>query len=189
MNKWLTADYLANGNTKQRLCFDVLRELKLLEALHNFEPLIVGTIPIEIDIDSSDLDIICNAQNLEEFQLLIASLFSELEGFEDDLHTTHYVAHFFHQGLEIEIFADSKPSIQQNAYRHMLIENRILELSNSDFREQIIDLKKKGYKTEPAFGKLLNMKDAYTELLSLEDLSNTELKALIEQHAKPSNSI
>ena len=44
---------------------------------------------------------------------------------------------------------------------------RILEKEGEEFRKQIINLKEKGWKTEPAFAKLLGLKeDPYLELLN-----------------------
>lgn len=175
MSKWLNISYLDGGNTKQQLCFAVITELNLIRILKDFEPIAVGTIPIEIDIDSSDLDIICNSDNLAAFQKLIRSNFSHLEGFGDSLYEIHYVAHFFYKGLEVEIFAQNQSSVLQNAYRHMFIEDRILKLAGDNFRKEIIKLKTNGIKTEPAFGILLDLKEPYSELLLLEELSDTEL--------------
>jgi hypothetical protein len=54
----------------------------------------------------------------------------------------------------------------------MLVEHRILKEKGEVFRQQIIELKKQGYKTEPAFGKLLEIEgDAYEYLLRLYNLN------------------
>jgi len=65
----------------------------------------------------------------------------------------------------IEIFAQNKPTIEQNAYRHMIAEYKILQEKGEEFKEKIIDLKKKGIKTEPAFGMLLGLENPYEDLL------------------------
>jgi len=50
----------------------------------------------------------------------------------------------------------------------MLIEHKLLSTKGEKFRQDIIDLKNQGYKTEPAFAKLLGLGgDAYEELLKL----------------------
>lgn len=49
----------------------------------------------------------------------------------------------------------------------MIIEDQILASKDENFRLEIIKLKQKGYKTEPAFGLLLGLKnDPYLELLN-----------------------
>jgi len=52
-------DYLKIGNEKQKRAYEILTKYKIFEKLDNYSPLLTGTIPIEIDIESSDLDIIC----------------------------------------------------------------------------------------------------------------------------------
>ncbi|MNE89471.1 hypothetical protein D3C80_1868800 [compost metagenome] len=59
----------------------------------------------------------------------------------------------------------------------MIIEDRILKLLGSNFRNEIRDLKHKGLKTEPAFGQLLAItENPYEELLKYEKLPLPELK-------------
>ncbi len=70
--------------------------------------------------------------------------------------------------FEVEIFGQNIPSKQQNAYLHLLVEHQILQQQGEDFRRNIIALKKIGYKTEPAFAKLLELKgNPYQALLEL----------------------
>lgn len=78
-------------------------------------------------------------------------------------------ANFFIDDFEIEIFGQNIPTKQQNAYLHMLIEHKILQEKGEDFRMQIIELKKQGHKTEPAFTRLLNLQgDPYEALLRMQ---------------------
>ena len=68
--------------------------------------------------------------------------------------------------FEMEIFEQNVPTQNQNGYKHMLIEHQILKTKGENFRLEIIKLKQEGYKTEPAFGLLLGLKDdPYLELL------------------------
>jgi len=59
MTHFDTIDYLKYGNEKQQKAFQVLSDYTIFETLTTFNPILVGTIPIEIDIETSDLDIIC----------------------------------------------------------------------------------------------------------------------------------
>lgn len=68
-----------------------------------------------------------------------------------------------------------KPSQYQNAYLHMMIEYRLIQLLGADFKAKVINLKLQAYKTEPAFGKLLGLKNPYMDLLELERKTNNEL--------------
>ena len=61
------------------------------------------------------------------------------------------VINFDYGGFPIELFAQDIPTIDQNAYRHMLAEHRLLTLASVDARNAILNLKRNGMKTEPAF--------------------------------------
>ena len=79
------------------------------------------------------------------------------------------IAEFKTDNFLVEIFGQNIPTDKQNAYRHMIIEHRILTEKGIDFLNSIKKLKSEGIKTEPAFSKLLGLKgDPYTELLKLE---------------------
>ena len=81
------------------------------------------------------------------------------------------MANFTLEDFEIEIFGQNRPSREQEAFRHLLIEDEILESKDETFRAEIIKLKKQGFKTEPAFAKLLKLKgDPYLALLAYKVL-------------------
>lgn len=170
MTHFSNIEYLKNGNQKQRNAFKVLTQHKILSNLAEFDPILVGTIPINIDIENSDLDIICYWKNKASFIEKIIFFFEKeaefniREVFINDRDSV--VASFKIEDFEIEVFGQNIPTKDQNGYRHMLIENEILESKGNDFRSEIIKLKQNGYKTEPAFAFLLGLKgDPYTELL------------------------
>jgi hypothetical protein len=72
-------------------------------------------------------------------------------------------------GFEIEIFGQSIPTRQQFAYRHLIVEHNLLNRHGEKFRQRIIELKRQGWKTEPAFASALGLTgDPYTELLKFE---------------------
>lgn len=171
MINFLDISYLRLGNKRQKKAYQVLTDNRVLEKLTPYQPILVGTIPINIDIENSDLDIICEVSDKNEFIDKLNALF----GAEKDF-TIHespkfdaIKANFIIDGFEIEIFGQNTPTTQQNAYQHMLIEHKVLLAKGEKFRQDIIDLKKQGYKTEPAFAKLLKLEgDAYQELLKLQ---------------------
>ncbi|MGO4771832.1 DUF4269 domain-containing protein [Flavobacterium sp. W22_SRS_FK3] len=165
-----TIKYLKIGKPKQMLAYKTLKQHMILEILFEFNPILVGTIPIHIDIESSDLDIICYWKNKSDFINKISSAFQNKTHFKilETSINNHdaVVASFKVDDFEIEIFGQNIPTKNQNGYRHMIIEHQILESKGEDFRLEIIKLKQNGYKTEPAFGKLLGLKiDPYAELL------------------------
>nr|WP_235929873.1 DUF4269 domain-containing protein [Chengkuizengella marina] len=90
------------------------------------------------------------------------------------------IVNFEYKGWLFEIFAQPQETKRQNAFRHMVIENRILNLADNSFRQLIISLKKQGMKTEPAFAKLLAIEgDPYIGLLEFEILSDVEIKEIL----------
>jgi hypothetical protein len=171
-------EYLQNGNEKQRKVYSILTHNQVLSKLKQFDPILVGTIPINIDIENSDLDIICSFSDKQEFQKSITGNFGNEKDFSirenPYLETLAIVANFFVDGFEIEIFGQTTPTRHQFAYRHMIVEHNLLKKYGEAFRKQIIDLKREGYKTEPAFAKALNLSgDPYMELLKFETNENS----------------
>ncbi len=78
------------------------------------------------------------------------------------------VAQFEAEHFRIEIFGKHIPTKDQEAYRHMIAEYKILNINPPDFRLQIKKLKSQGFKTEPAFAKLLGLEgNPYEALLKI----------------------
>lgn len=169
--KFDTIDYLKTGNERQQRAYDVLTNHRILTQLAPFSPVLVGTIPINIDIESSDLDVICQWFDKNAFATALHSLFGHYPNFtfwENPAHQA-IVAHFIVDGVEIEVFGQNIPPKTQNAYRHMLVEDKLLAQHGEAFRQQIVSLKRQGYKTEPAFALALGLEGApYLALLTLE---------------------
>lgn len=165
-----TIEYLKNGNQKQLQAFEILTRNKILINLAEFDAILVGTIPIDIDIENSDLDIICYWKNKTDFTEKLNSVFEKENDFSireaiiDNKESI--IANFKIDNFEIEVFGQNIPTKDQNGYKHMIIEHEILQSKGKNFRLEIIKLKQNGYKTEPAFAFLLGLKgDPYVELL------------------------
>ncbi|CAM3610738.1 DUF4269 domain-containing protein [Flavobacterium chungbukense] len=170
MTDFTNISYLKTGNQKQQSAFAVLTKYRVLENLTDFDPILVGTIPINIDIENSDLDIICYWKDKVEFIEKIKVLFAPQNNFsirENLINNQESVIANFHiDDFEIEIFGQNIPTQAQNGYRHMLIEAQILHSKGEKFRLEVIKLKENGIKTEPAFGLLLGLNgNVYEELL------------------------
>jgi hypothetical protein len=170
MISFYTINYLKNGNAQQKLAYVELNDLRLMEILKEYDPLLAGTIPINIDLPGSDLDIVCHCIDHKRFANAMIINFGSRKGFEiytkprKGIKTT--VARFFGNHFPIEIFGQDIPSEKQAAFQHMLIECRILMEKGENFRNDIRKLKQQGYKTEPAFAKLLKLEgDPYEALL------------------------
>ncbi|PIF33100.1 uncharacterized protein DUF4269 [Flavobacterium sp. 9] len=173
MIDFTSIEYLKTGNQKQIHAFEVLSQNKVLINLAEFDPILVGTIPINIDIENSDLDIICYWKNKLAFITKLNILFGNESDFEiretsiDNQEIA--IANFKINAFEIEIFGQNIPTKSQNGYKHMIIEYEILKAKDENFRLEIIKLKQNGYKTEPAFAYLLGLNgDPYSELLKYQ---------------------
>ncbi len=173
--KFENLEYLKSGNPRQKRVYHVLTKNHILEKLNVYNPILVGTIPIEIDIKKSDLDIICCYKNKDEFAKHITENFGLFQKFRirqtNKFDSPAVIAGFKTDGFEIEIFGQNIPVKQQNAYRHIIIENKLLTEKSEPFKKEIIRLKKQGIKTEPAFAAVMGLKgDPYEELLKFEIL-------------------
>lgn len=169
MHKFDTPDYLKAGNHRQRKAYTALIDY-VFPYLEKYKPILAGTIPLEIDIKESDLDVLCYITNAEEFVKDLQVNFSSLKGFEvrqtEIASVPTVIANFFCEGFEVEIFGQNVPVHRQNGYRHMIVEDAILLLEGETFRNEIISLKNQGYKTEPAFAQLLGLEgNPYEALL------------------------
>lgn len=181
MKDWLTIDYLIKGSFIQQKTYEILKELNLFHDLKEFDPILIGTIPIGLYIKGSDIDIACNMKDKEIFKERVNSLFSNFSSFIVYNHKDKYMAAFSYKNLPIEIYAESCNTIMQNGFRHMMIEYRILQLTDKKFRENILELKRKGVKTEPAFGELLSMSQPYEDLLTLEKMDMDSLALFLKE--------
>ncbi|SDT05691.1 DUF4269 domain-containing protein [Winogradskyella sediminis] len=166
-------EYLEFGNERQKLAFSEIKKYQILEKLEKYDPILTGTIPIGIDLPESDLDIICECQNHSEFKTYLSENFSNKKDFkvystkQNGIEST--IAEFKTDNFLFEIFGQNIPTEKQNAYQHMIIENRILKEKGSEFKQEVKKLKSIGIKTEPAFAKLLGLNgNPYSELLKLK---------------------
>lgn len=169
-----TLAYLKAGTPRQRHAYEVLSHEGIFNTLNAFDPILVGTIPISLDLSTSDLDIICCFTDKEFFRTILTEGFAKKHGFVVKEFSSKgidtVVASFEAADFCIEIFAQAVPTRQQYGYRHMVIEHRLLIEKGETFRQQILTLKRKGYKTEPAFAHLLGLAgDPYEALLELEN--------------------
>ncbi|WP_204466520.1 DUF4269 domain-containing protein [Shouchella xiaoxiensis] len=165
-----TIDYLAAGNSKQRRAFDTLNELQLLTKLASYNPVLCGTIPLEIDTDVSDLDIILDVADFSQFEQSVRQFYGDLACFcvkRKHIRSKPIIkVNFNYGGFEFELFGQNQTVTEQYAYLHMVIEHAILQ-RHPELRQPIINLKRKGVKTEPAFCTLLGLNgDPYEALLT-----------------------
>lgn len=176
-------DYLLRGSVLQQEVYALLRGLRIMEVLAAYHPLLAGTVPLGIQVEGSDLDIICEVHDHVRFTAEARSCFGDMEGF---CAITRIVQGIFRTkisfvagGWPVELFGQPRPTLRQNGYLHMVVEWRILNMLGADFREAVIELKRGGMKTEPAFARLLHLEgDPYEALLNLGTLTPEELNSV-----------
>lgn len=190
IQNFLDPGYLGHGNQRQRAALSVLHDLAVCERLSAYGPVLAGTIPIAIDIAASDLDVLCEARNLEAFAADVEAAYGTHEGFArsrlgDKQGAPAVKASFTHGGFKVELFGQARTVTEQHGYRHMIVQARLLDLDDGRFRRAVITLKQSGLKTEPAFARLLGLDgDPYNALLRLEPMTEDGLRRLLDDFAQ-----
>lgn len=162
---------LKEGDELQRRAYKTIQSLGVFTDLARFSPMLCGTLPINIHVEDSDLDIIMEVENFDEFEEKVTRLYGNNRFFIIKRTTIRgnpvIKANFHYEDFEFELFGQNVPVTEQYAYLHMIIEKTLLEEQPS-LRQEIIQLKKGGLKTEPAFCQVLGLVgDPYEKLLEL----------------------
>ncbi|MBN8234138.1 DUF4269 domain-containing protein [Halobacillus kuroshimensis] len=163
-------DLLRNGSEKQRHVLRLFQELNIAAQFKENHPVICGTIPLGIDLDESDVDVIMQAKDLSLLIKKWKCLYGDFSNFKT---AEKYIrgrkiakANFRYGGLEWELFAQNQPVTEQNAWLHMFIEYCILR-EDPSLKLIILQKKKDGFSTEAAFCDQLEIEgDPYEGLLA-----------------------
>ena len=192
MPNWQSPRYLQAGTGRQQQAYRAWDALGLATVLHDYGPLITGTIPLDVDVAGSDLDVCCEVTPAAQaaFEALVRQHYGHLPGFQVKRFASRglaaIVCGFSYEGLPIELFGQALPSTQQYAFRHLVVEAAVLAAGGEPWRAAVRHLKQRGLKTEPAFAQLLGLPgDPYEALLTLESWSAAELRAHLAQCQLP----
>ncbi len=184
LKDWKQIAYLLDGNPRQQLAHAAILATGITAVLAPFDPVLAGTVPLGIDLPESDLDILCAVYEPEHFQSTLAKSYGQLPGFTchqkqiGGLPTT--IARFDAAGFRFELFGHPRPVEEQNGYRHMVVEARLLSLAGPEASEAIRQLKREGLKTEPAFARYFDISgDPYLALLDLYHATDAALQRLV----------
>ena len=179
---WHDITYLRYGSVAQRRAFQLLQRHALLGRLAAYDPVLVGTFPLDLTVPGSDLDIICEVPDVAAFRRTLAK-FAAYPAYEIRLASPAepaLVASFELEELAVEIFGQARPTACQNGYRHMVIEARLLAAGGPSLRQRVLALKASGVKTEPAFAQVLGLPgNPYQALLELEACDEAALGSLV----------
>lgn len=119
MPDFTTIEYLKSGNERQQKAYQLLSKYRFFEKLKAYSSMLAGTIPIEIDIEGSDLDIICEVDLKFEEDFLGELMFSKCIPGNTDVQVNYWmiegekciVLNFILEDFPIEIFGQNKPTI------------------------------------------------------------------------------
>ena len=163
----------------------VIDDLNLLGCLAKFDPIVIGTPPLGIATENSDIDVACYASDLEEFGKVARRGFGHLRcfslGYVEHLSEPAMLASFVSSGWAIELFCQRLRTEDQWGVRHFRIEQRLLACE-PHLRIEVLQLKRLGLKTEPAFANVLRLPgDPYEAMLALESKTDSELREIAGQ--------
>lgn len=168
----LTIDYLLAGTPRQRAAYRVLTQAGIFDHLATYHPTLAGTIPLDIDIPGSDLDILCEVYDFAPFAALVQTHYGHLPDFYQNTKalngTPAHISRFSYPAspFPIEIVAQPVPVREQRAFRHLCAEAALLAQGGAPARAAIRALKLSGVKTEPAFGQYFGLEgDPFQVLL------------------------
>lgn len=174
------------GSPEQRKAFRILELSKVMPRLERYSPKLIGTFPLGIQIDGSDLDIACHARALDSFKDQLIEFFSEMPSFEIETlfvrGVESVVANFTFENLPFEIFCQNKLVSEQYGLRHLLVESALLRIGGDRAKSEIRKLKQTGLKTEPAFAEYFKLEgEPYDKLYELSLLDEAELRKIVER--------
>lgn len=158
-----------DATARQRKATAAIRAARIFQVLGDHAPFLAGTIPLDIELPQSDLDILCEFDDGAAFERLLVDSYGGHAAFrvsrEPYKGADTVVCTFELDGEIFEIFGQKTPVLEQDGYRHFVAEARLLEAMGDAGRTHIRDLKRAGLKTEPAFKAALGLPgDAYDAL-------------------------
>lgn len=162
---------LRKGNERQTAAAEIVQHLDFAQLQAAEQPFaVVGTIPIDIALETSDIDVLLEASDLDSLAEQLRQAYGTAPRFE--LHRKQargrpsLVTRFVCRDELVELFAQDVPVTKQMGFLHMVAEWKILSNRGPAFRREVIELKRSGMKTEPAFASLLGLPgDPYIALL------------------------
>jgi hypothetical protein len=151
----LILEHLRRGDAVQRAAARSIARTGVLKLLKPYAPLIVGTLPLDVHLPESDVDVICHVRAPKTFMSLLVQRFGDLPQFTLGRTTLQrkpaVVCGFRHRHTQFEIVGMPVPTHTQRAYVHLMAEADLLGASGA--HAAIRRLKRRGLKTEPAFAR------------------------------------
>ncbi|MFT6557741.1 DUF4269 domain-containing protein [Sneathiella sp.] len=161
----------------------LLNAIGVYTILAEFDPLFTGTMPIDVDIETSDIDVICQVEDHPAFERLLRENYGDQENFFFSLAENaagYSLCRFRCLSFDLEIYGQNIPVKKQNAWRHMEAERKLLVIGGEDAKVRIRTLKRSGLKTEPAFARYFALSgDPYQRLLDFSDMTVSQIMSAL----------
>lgn len=157
----------------------------MLSALAEFDPRVAGTPPLGLALPDSDIDVLCHAPDPVQFVRVLWAAFSiypDFRAWQWISQERPVIAHFSADGWTFELFGSPQPVQDQIGWRHFRAEQRLLSSGGNRLRTLVMEQRRRGVKTEPAFAAVLKLSgDPYAALLELETWSEEALIRLVAE--------
>lgn len=148
-------------------------------------PNIAGTPPLNLDVPTSDIDILCYAPDPCRFTSAVWNSFGSRPDFsiwQWSRTDRPVLARFKAHGWHLEIFGQARPVAEQAGWRHFVIERRLLALGGQTLASAVMVFRQNGLKTEPAFAAALKLVgDPYQTLLDLCEWTDDDLLTMVRR--------
>ena len=138
-----------------------------------------------IHTKNSEIEVLMYAVDLNELEATIKSHYENHDEFEclrsfvDGLETL--IVNFNQGHMPFEVFAQNKEVVEQKAYKHFHVEERLLKLGGDLFKETVMGIRLDGTKAESAIAEALDIEaDPYNELLILQKADTHKLINILE---------
>ncbi|MDH5630274.1 MAG: DUF4269 domain-containing protein [Gammaproteobacteria bacterium] len=165
-----------------------LEACHVMDLMDSFSATVVSTIWVGLDTDKSDIDLLFQYQDREDFIRDCKQYFSQHEQFIVKHKKDCVIVRFIFHDFLFELYASQIPVEKQPAHIHFQVMKRLSELGGEALRRSIVTLKHQGLKTEPAIAKLLNLSgDPYEQVMKLADCSDESLSELIAKNSQIDN--
>jgi len=174
------------GTEVQRAAVRALERCGVLEVLAPFRPVLTSTVVLDVDLPGSDLDLACEAPDLDAFDARLAAAFGSRASFtarrriRDEEPREASVVAFEESGFVIEAFGCAQPVERQASFRHLDVHARLLAIGGDEARARVRAAKREGRSTEEAFARCFSIEgEARRVLLELSERDDEALRRAI----------
>jgi len=177
---------LETGTPRQQAAYHAIQNSRILDLLQDFSPVLTGLIPLGLEEESTDLDVLVEAYDLDKFLLHAYRSLQQhvpltIESLILDSVNTLIVTFRFEK-VTFNIVAKPMPVHQTTPYRHMLAMSRLLAVGGDQMRKGIRELKAEGLKTEQAFATYLRIEgNPYEVLFEFERASEEAIRHILSK--------